>query len=516
MSRVHRYLYTVASSYVALAAGMLYALITVPLALHYLPKAEFGLWAVMTQIVGYLGLIDLGMQSSVARHLIDYKDDPAAGPYGAVLVTGSLVLAVQAVLIGLAGIGASPMLARALAIEPELAAKFIVLLRWQSVLVAFGFATRIFGQVIHAHQRNDLANYVQVAGFGITLGATWWAFVAGQGVFSVLWGGGAGTVFQAFMQWWIVVRWRLLPGRNGWRGPSAKLFRMLFSYGKDVFLVSFGMQLVNASQVIIVTRTLGLEMAATWSVCTRVLMSGAELVFRLSNYAEPMFAEMVVRGERLQLCRRFHDLVSLVSALSLWVGVGFAVLNQPFVALWTTGKIGWAVGNDVILAVWLLVRTVTRCYIGLSLMTKEIRQLPWVISAEGIVFIGASFLVVPRWGVGSMVALSLATMLMFSGRYIVKQTATSFGLSGTEVAWDWFREARRFLVFGAPLAVGVWWATRSLPSLWRLSVGAVALGLGASWLLCRVGIHPELRQELAGRTPARWRTTVSMILGVKP
>ena len=43
--------------------------VSIPLILHWLPKAEFGLWAVLVQIMSYITLIDLGINSRPSRSL---------------------------------------------------------------------------------------------------------------------------------------------------------------------------------------------------------------------------------------------------------------------------------------------------------------------------------------------------------------------------------------------------------------------------------------------------------------
>src|ERR1043166_1048523 len=101
MSRLRNTVRALASGYAAMAGMALYSLATIPLALHYLSKDEFGLWALVTQIGSYLLLIDLGMSGSVSRILIDHKDTKGDGMYGAVLRTSLLVLLVQGVFIGL-------------------------------------------------------------------------------------------------------------------------------------------------------------------------------------------------------------------------------------------------------------------------------------------------------------------------------------------------------------------------------------------------------------------------------
>ncbi len=74
MSRFKRFAHSLASSYLLMGANILYSLASVPLALKYLSKPEFGLWALASSIAIYVGLIDMGM-TGTSRILVDYKDN---------------------------------------------------------------------------------------------------------------------------------------------------------------------------------------------------------------------------------------------------------------------------------------------------------------------------------------------------------------------------------------------------------------------------------------------------------
>ena len=111
MSRFKRFAHSLISGYVLLGANTVYTLASIPLALHYLSKVEFGLWALAGSIMGYVMLIDLGMSGSVARILIDYKGDHTKLEYGSVIQTGALVGVVQGLLIFVAGTAAAFVLA---------------------------------------------------------------------------------------------------------------------------------------------------------------------------------------------------------------------------------------------------------------------------------------------------------------------------------------------------------------------------------------------------------------------
>src|ERR1043166_7107831 len=197
MSRFRRIVHGVASGYVSLAAGSIYSLATVPLALHYLSRERFALWVLMSSIGNYLSLIDLGMSGSVARLLIDHKDHRKDGTYCSFVKTGWLVLAVQGLIVWSVGFVLAPPLSQLLAIPSDLQVEFVALMRWQMATLAVSFATRIFSHILQAHQRTDVVNYSQVALLGLGFVLLWSFFHAGQEVFSLVWTGLIGMVCSA-------------------------------------------------------------------------------------------------------------------------------------------------------------------------------------------------------------------------------------------------------------------------------------------------------------------------------
>ena len=111
MSRLKNFSRNLATSYLQLGVNVVYSLVSVPLILHFLPKAEFGLWAVLVQLMSYLSLLDLGMTSAVARLLVDHKDDRANGVYGSFIKTAMLVSLAQALMILVLVLCGAPILA---------------------------------------------------------------------------------------------------------------------------------------------------------------------------------------------------------------------------------------------------------------------------------------------------------------------------------------------------------------------------------------------------------------------
>ena len=439
MSRFKRAIHGVASSYVLLAATALYSLASIPVALYYLDKERFGLWALMGSLVGYLSLIDAGMSGAAARLVIDHKDDRDGGHYGSLIKTGWLVFLAQGTIILVAGLVFANFFARLLAIPTELQSEFIRLVYLQCGVVALSFATRIFSLILSAHQRMDVVNYIGTFGLMVNFSALWLFFHFGFGVLSLAWAALCATVTSVVCQWLACEGYKLFPGRGGWGRASWSSFKEIFVFGKDIFLVSVGTQLIMASQTIVITRMLGLEATAIWSVGLRLFNLISQVIWRISDMSGPAFAEMMVRGELSRLRERYREVVMLTASLSGFAAVSFALCNSLFIPLWTHGKIQWPMTSDLLLGVWMIVLAVLHCHSAFVLITKKIGFMRYVYFVEGVVFVFLSLLVAREGGLPAIIACSIVCSTAFSGAYGVWRISRYFGFSFGEVALGWLR-----------------------------------------------------------------------------
>ncbi|MBI5775068.1 MAG: oligosaccharide flippase family protein [Verrucomicrobia bacterium] len=501
MARFHRFVHSLASGYAVIAVNVLYTLAAVPLALHFLTADEFGLWAVMLQLSGYVALLDLGMSPSVARLLIDYKDRAADGSYGGLIQTGWLVSLAQGGISLLAGLAAAPGLAGLLAIPQPLTDEFVLLLRWQCALLAAGFATRMFHHLLAAHQRLDAANYAQIGAFGVNFLVLWLGFRQGWGVFSLLWANAAGWLAGGVISWWACSRLKLWPTVGAWGRPTWPRFKETFAFGTDIFLVTLGSQLILASQTLVITRCLGLSGAAVWTVCTKSFTLLCQLLWRIFDASAPAFSEMIVRGERERIFHRFRDLTILTASVSGVAAVLLALCNGPFVALWTKGRLAWSAGNDLLLALCLIVQAVNHCHSCLVLLTKEIGFLRFIYLGEGVAFVTLAALVAAWGGMPVILLCSLGCSIVFSLAYGIHRTTRYFNVGWREAGGDWSLPLVKILAVLTPAAAVLGWALAAQADGLRLGVSGAVGGALGGLLFFRWGIPASLQREMVERAP---------------
>lgn len=507
MSRLKKFTRSLFSGYVQLGANIFYTLAGVPLALHYLSKAEFGLWALVSQLGGYILLLDLGMSGSIFRILIDYKDHRSSGAYGSVIKTGWLVGIVQGVLIIAAGVALSFFAGALLHVETDLRREFIWLMAGQSVLLGASFTCRIFGNLLMAHQRPDITNLGASVFFFINLAVMWAGFANGLGIYSFLLGQAVMVLGNNGVGFWGCRRLKLLPNKGEWGVVNRAHFKELFAFGRDFFLVVVGGQLINASQTILLTRLLGLEAAAVWSICTRAYTVLFQILTQISNYATPALGEIMVRGEKALLTRRFQQLVGLTFAASIAAACVFALCNSAFVTVWTRGRIAWPHVNDLLLAIWLVFSASMRLHIGFAGMTKKFHFMRYLLFVEGAVFIGLTLLLYRHGGITMMLAISIVCTGCLSLRYGLYRTCGYFGLSLRKLL-AWHRSGIIVLCWMLPVAAVVWRLTMTFPPLTQLIWFAGVLVPWGTFVLFRFGLDSTLQNEIIGKLPDSVRPAV--------
>ncbi|MBV9674426.1 MAG: oligosaccharide flippase family protein, partial [Verrucomicrobia bacterium] len=296
MSRTRRYVAALGTGYIALVVNVICVGVSIPMALHFLNRQEFGLWSVVLQITGYLALLDLGVGQSVARLLVDSKDNVNGGTYGSILKLAALVFAVQASLIALFGLTCGQMVADLMRIPPALSSTFRNLMLGQCLMMAFNFIVTPINLPLWSHQRVDIGNINNVVSFLVNLMFLWLGFVLGLRAYSLLLAYSVSSLVTFALNTNSSLKLKLLPDAGHWGKLDRRRVFEVFAFGRDLFVTNLAGQLISASQIVLVSRFVSLDAAAIWAVCMKSYSMAQQLIFRLSDFSAPGFSEMVVRG----------------------------------------------------------------------------------------------------------------------------------------------------------------------------------------------------------------------------
>jgi O-antigen/teichoic acid export membrane protein len=502
VTRLRQFTRGVSFSWLATLAAIVYSLLSVPVALRFLTVEEFGLLVLLLQVAGYFTLVEIGMSAATARILVDYKDNPDNGIYGSVILTSFCVFAVQAVIVLFCGISLAPWIVSLIGVPTGLGDVATLLLWWLTATSALQIAFRVYGSILYANKHLDLIHAFNAGSMILALSVMVGILSMGGGLSDLGWLFLAQAASGILPPLVACHQLGLLPRRGCWGRPSKARFREVFGFGKDIFLVNVGNQVLEASQLIIVTRTMGLTAAAVWSVSTKLFGLVYQLVTKISGTAIVFFAEMIVRGEEHTLATRFRQIYQLTAGTAvLALGVAVAI-NQPFVSVWANPALAWPLTLSCLLAVSIFFNAITRCSGDFIIHTKNIAAFRYVYFLEAAMFVLLSLWLSARIGFYGILGASLLCLLVFRASYTTWRMAEYFQLRAITFWWIWLKRPVLAGIVLLPFVISSSWLASNFSNLWgQLFVAVAWVGLPAIIALVFVAIPRDVRKELALRWP---------------
>jgi O-antigen/teichoic acid export membrane protein len=391
---------------------------------------------------------------------------------------------------------AAPSIISTIGVPQSLTEVGTQLLRWLALTSAAAIAFRIYGSVLYANKRLDLIHAFM--GMNMLLGLAILYAILSMG------GGLKGLVWLFIMQSILAIvcplvacyKLGLLPSKGCWGKPSTQHFRELFNFGKDIFLVNVGNQVLEASQLIIVTRTMGLTAAAIWSVSTKLFSLVYQLVTKIEGTAIIFFAEMMVRGEERKLATRFRQVYQLTAGLTIALLAVVVAVNQPFVAVWADSSLSWSMPLSAFFAISILLNILIRCNGDFIIHTKKIEAFRYIFFAEAIAFVLLALWLSTHFGFYGVIGSSLLCLVVFRMSYTTWRVANYFELPALAFWWTWLKRPIAAASILAPISLSAGWIVGSFHSAWgQLLAAGIWIGVATVFVFFLLVLPRDIREE---------------------
>jgi len=419
MNRTQRFFRSVLSGYACTLLVAACSFASIYLSLRYLTVPQFGLWALVFQINGYLLLTDFGMSNAVGRFLMDWKDQRPSKKYGETFVAGLLILFFQAAILfslSLVVVFWAPGL---LKIPQELIPSFRFLVFGQALISAVFFPLRVFSFALVAYGRFDWINASAAMGQLASLGGFAWGLAHGWSLPSYLFGSLLDALSSAMVIIFASQRLHLFPKSGEIIRPGWDYLLTIFRYGRDMFLILFGNRILFASQAIILARFAGLEAVAAWTVGSKMFFFCRDFSNQVAQASGPLLIEIYARGDFILASKKLQDLALVTGSLAAVLGSFLIVGNRPFVYLWTKGLVHWDSRIDVIFCLILMVSSLFAALCHVNGMTKDLTTIRWVGIKESLLFLVFSYFLVRFLGVFGLVLAHFSAACLISVPFLI-------------------------------------------------------------------------------------------------
>lgn len=386
----------VASSWAGLGVQIVVTLLLTPVVLSELGLEAYGLWLLLQGLVGYYGMVDMGLRAGVTQsitHRIAAEDYDAVRNH---IAAARPFLSKLSALVVCISICASWALPRLVETEPELRAVFWLVVIIQGAGVAVQLPLMPYASVLVGLQRYDLANLIEISTRVL------YALIA----YMVLsWGGGivalsvvlavsnlTGTLCR------VLLAHRLVPElRGATDGDNASEVSELFRFGFWNFLIQLGRRLIYYSDTLVVGTLFSAGAIAPYGIAGSLVEYCNSLVKVSTRVLYPTMAALHHQGERKQQ----YSLYLFATRICLIVSVAFLVIGyqhiRPFLLLWLSNSdevstiVSQAPSLFLLIGIAFAFVSLRRPGTQLLLAAQKLKELATVQISEAIINLIVSF-----------------------------------------------------------------------------------------------------------------------------
>lgn len=456
------------------------AFFLLPFLVHHLGDRQYGLWALVGTFVGYYGMLDLGLTSSVCQYIsigIGREDwDECNRVFNSALRIHSL-LGCAVLLLTLICALLTPLFTHS-AQDASLFWKVIVLL---GVSMAVSFPTKSYIGLLYAVFHFDLVSWVNLAALALRTVAIVWAVESGYGLMGLAVATAAAGIFTSVAIVYLVHR------KFPWvRVRAASLERAtaksLFSYSIYLFMVDVADQLRFQLDPIVITAFIGLGAVTHYRIASVLTDYYFRIMISTVAVVQPLFSRLYGAGEQTKIRESFLLATKISVCLASFLFFGLVAWGKPLILRWMGPRYMDAYGPLVVLAAALLM-DLWQVPAGnfLNAIFKH-RSFAVLTLAEGFVNLAVSLALVRRYGI---LGVALGTLV---AAVLVRIIAQPWWLSRVG-GIPYTKYINHILsnaftcgcVIGLCFAIVVWGLRPSYPYLFISALGATLIYAVGSW-----------------------------------
>lgn len=412
-----RLLHNAWSNLLGAAVPALVALATVPLVVAGLGEANYGLYALVTAIVGYFAVIDINVTAGSVKYIAAQHARAEPEQIARTLSFGGAIYA----LIGVAGglglfFGARFLAGQVFALPPQLSGDAVACLRLAALGFFLGQLQSYLHSVPQALMRFDVSGRLEIVFGTLVPLLTVAVLMLGFGLFGIIALRVVASAIHCLLLWRAIVR--LLPGLR-WRWPGRTLRRGILGFSAYSFLSRFAALSYAHADKLIIGALVGVTGLAYFTVAATLASRVLGLTFRLSGVFFPAASMLAAGGELGRLDHAYLKATRYVVYLNAAMLVLLAVFAEPLLRYWMNPD--FAAHGATVLALMALAQFVDSLTSLPSLVNDGMGH-PRVSGLFAVTRALAGLLIVylgvAGWGIAGAAWGHLLASLLFTGAFL--------------------------------------------------------------------------------------------------
>lgn len=334
-----RLLINTSSNMVQLIVSMTVTFVMAPIYLKLMGHHDYGLREMVMALVGYMGMLDLGMRPTVSRfasmHNAQKDRQALMTVYACSLLFMSLVGIVLAVFFWVWSVSFADVL------NPEGvtdSTKYSLFLLFVGAQLLFVFPKFVCESYLEGLQRYYFKNMVNIIST-ISVAVVAYNYMTPEnGLVLLVLLGAVTTLIKLVIFGGILVRPALGSLYPNLRYFSREKLREMLSFGLKSFIQGAASKVEKMSDRLVIGTVLGPAMIPVYTIPATLVGYISSITMTLSHAFMPLFSDLSARGQQHRIKAIYLLASKLLVGLIIPMGVGICLIGGPFIGIWMEGE----------------------------------------------------------------------------------------------------------------------------------------------------------------------------------
>jgi O-antigen/teichoic acid export membrane protein len=487
----------VVTNWGAVLFGMAISFVLSPFLVHHLGDARYGLWGVIGSLIGYLGLLDLGIRVGVTRFVARHEATGDREAASRLVSTALGLFGVVGVVAVVAGTVISLNLQRFAQTPSDYLHEASVAVFIAGITMGLSLVSGVYGAVIGGLQRFDLLNTIDLTGEVLRAAAVFY-FV----------GHGGGLITLATLQLcvvaaraiaYVIATHRLQPWLQVARRFYDRVTRKeILSFSAYTFILHVSAMVLFSSDALVIAAIMPVTQVAFFVIAGNLAQVAMQVQSGVTRVIYPLISSKQAShglGEASLLMRKS---VRLSTIIVLPIVLTFLTRGPTFIGLWigphymnTAGAVLQILALGLCVFMSYQVLTISTMALGLH------KGMVPAYIAEAVANLSLSFILGKTMGVTGVAWGTTIPRLIMAVGFAPWFSSRKLGVPAKEYAMHaWIRPLAAMLPFAVVsyLIDRAWTAPNVFYFFGQVAI-AMPLAITGTWI---VGLEQDERERLRG------------------
>ena len=325
------------SNLVVMVVKLAITFIMTPIFVSYLGRYDYGIWEMLAAIIGYMGLLDLGIKPAISRFAAKYHAEKDGVALSSVYSSAMAFMAAVGFVLFLFFSCWAVFFPEVLAEDSSNFERYSILLLVIGIQLGIIFPGYVAESYLEGFQKYYLKNNITI--FNSVVGATFIYFCITPDNGLILLAGV--NAFGMSVKYLVFI---FLLSRRSYGAIRPKLsdfswerLKGILSFGFKSFVQGVATRLEYATDTLVIGFFLGPAMVPLYGIPANLVQYIRTIGYTLTHAFMPFFSHLSALDEKERIIRIYFAASRYVIGIMLPMSVGACIIGGPFIGIWLGG-----------------------------------------------------------------------------------------------------------------------------------------------------------------------------------